>query len=143
TLEYIRHTSRQLIFSAALPAANAATALASLDILEKEPQRVERLWAVTRRARQGLARIGLDTGLSDTPIIPIILGDDLAAARFSKALFERGVFAPPAVFPAVPRGGALVRTAFMSTHTDAQVDRALEAIAQAAKKMGSAGRAAS
>lgn len=133
-LDYIRHHSRPLIFSAALPASNVATVLAVLDIIEQEPERVEHLHHITRRVHQGYRDIGLICGDSDTPIIPIHIGDEVKAAFFSKDLFDHGIFALPALFPAVPRGQALIRTAYMSTHQDSQIDYILEVLAKLAKK---------
>jgi len=133
-LEYLRHNSRPLIFSAALPASNAATVLACLDVLEKEPERVNRLWEIVRRVHAGYREIGLITKDSKTPIIPIYIGDDQKAFDFARDLFEAGVFALPAIFPAVPRGQAVIRTAYMSTHEDRQIEFVLEALDRLAKK---------
>ena len=113
-MSYVRYQSRTQIFSAALPAANTMTVLACLDILEREPERVDRLHEVTVRMRQAYRDIGLRIGNSASPIIPIIIGSDEKAFQFSQALFEAGVFALPAVYPAVPRGQAIIRTAFMA-----------------------------
>ncbi len=131
---YLKHHSKSLIFSASLPAMNAAAVLAALDVMEAEPERLERLREVTRRAREAYRRIGLPVPADETPILPIPAGDDARAFRVARALFDRGVFAMPALFPAVPRGQALVRTAYMSSHTDAQLDHifdALEAVCRA------------
>jgi glycine C-acetyltransferase len=133
-LEYLRHHSRPLIFSAALPASNAATVLGCLDILEQDPDRVPRLWEIVRRVQAGYREIGLVTGESKTPIIPIYIGDDQKAFAFARDLFEEGVFALPAIFPAVPRGQAVIRTAYMSTHEDRQIEFVLEVLARLAKK---------
>lgn len=133
-LEYLRHHSRTLIFSAALPASNAATVMACLDILEKQPERVGRLWEIVRRVHDGYREIGLITRNSKTPIIPIYIGDDQKAFDFAKDLFDHGVFALPAIFPAVPKGQAVIRTAYMSTHEDRQIDFVLEVLSRLAKK---------
>jgi glycine C-acetyltransferase len=133
-LEYLRHNSRPLIFSAALPASNAATVIGCLDVLETEPERVARLWDITRRVHAGYREIGLITGDSKTPIIPIHIGDDLKAATFARDLFDQGIFALPAIFPAVPRGQAVIRTAYMSTHEDRQIDFVLEVLSRLAKE---------
>jgi glycine C-acetyltransferase len=133
-LEFLRHHSRPLIFSAALPASNAATVLGCLEVLEKEPERVARLWEITNRVHAGYREIGLITGDSKTPIIPIHIGDDQKAFAFARDLFEHGVFALPAIFPAVPRGQAVIRTAYMSTHEDRQIDFVLEVLSRLAKK---------
>jgi glycine C-acetyltransferase len=127
-MSYVRYQSRTQIFSAALPAVNTMTVLTCLDILEHEPERVDRLHEVTVRMRQAYRDIGLRIGNSASPIIPIIIGSDEKAFHFSQALFEAGVFALPAVYPAVPRGQALIRTAFMSSHQDRQLDFVLSVL---------------
>ncbi|MEJ5330268.1 MAG: pyridoxal phosphate-dependent aminotransferase family protein [Desulfobaccales bacterium] len=131
---YLKHHSKTLIFSAGLPASCAAAVLACLDLIEREPERIERLWALTRRAHAGYQEIGLVTGDGRTPVIPIVIGDEEKAARVAADLFENGVFALPAVFPAVPRGRAVIRTAFMSTHEERQVDIVLEVLAGVADR---------
>jgi len=129
-LLYLKHHSKSLIFSAALPAMNVAAVLETLDILRTEPERLERLQVVIRRARAAYRELGLPVPATETPILPIPVGDDIKACRVARALFERGVFAMPALFPAVPRGHALVRAAFMSTHTDLQLEQIFEALAE-------------
>ncbi|GFK95739.1 8-amino-7-oxononanoate synthase [Fundidesulfovibrio magnetotacticus] len=133
-LDYIQHQSRTQIFSAALPAACTTAALTCIDILEAEPERVERLRANTRRMRQGYKDIGLRFSESIAPIIPITIGSDEKAFMFAQELFERGIFALPAIYPAVPRGQALIRTACMSTHEDRQMDFVLEVMDEMARK---------
>jgi glycine C-acetyltransferase len=133
-LEYVRHHSKPLIFSAALPASNAATVLACLDLLDEDPGRVTRLWDITRQVHQGYQEIGLITRHSKTPIIPICIGAEDKAFAFAKDMFDHGVFALPAIYPAVPRGQAVIRTAYMSTHKKNQIDYVLEALAKLAKK---------
>ena len=133
-LEYLRHHSKPLIFSAALPASNAATVLACLDVLDADPGRVTRLWDITRRVHQGYQEIGVITKHSKTPIIPIYVGAEDKAFVFAKDMFDHGVFALPAIYPAVPRGQAVIRTAFMSTHKKSQIDYVLEVIEKLAKK---------
>jgi len=133
-MDYLRHRSGTMIFSAALPAYNTAAALAALDIIQSEPERIQRLHRITRRVRAAYRQIGLVTGGGDTAILPIHIGDEIKAAVFSKELLENGVFALPVVYPAVPRGKALVRTAFMSTHSDEQIERVLEVMARLAAR---------
>jgi len=133
-LEYLRHHSKPLIFSAALPASNAATVLACLDVLDEDPGRVTRLWDITRQVHQGYREIGVITKHSKTPIIPIYMGAEDKAFAFAKDMFDHGVFALPAIYPAVPRGQAVIRTAFMSTHKKSQIDYVLEVIQKLAKK---------
>jgi glycine C-acetyltransferase len=133
-LEYLRHHSKPLIFSAALPASNAATVLACLDILEQDPDRVPRLWEITRHVHAGYRDMGLVTRHSKTPIIPIYIGAEEKAFLFAREMFENGVFALPAIYPAVPRGQAVIRTAYMSTHKKGQIDYVLEVLERLAKK---------
>jgi len=133
-LEYLRHHSKPLIFSAALPASNAASVMACLDILDEEPERVARLWEITRRVHAGYREIGLITKHSKTPIIPIYIGAEEKAAFFAREMFDHGVFALPAIYPAVPRGQAVIRTAFMSTHKERQIQYVLEVLTKLAKK---------
>ncbi len=133
-LEYLRHHSKPLIFSAALPASNAATVLACLDILDEDPGRVTRLWDITRKVHQGYQEIGVITRHSKTPIIPIYIGAEDKAFAFAKDMFDHGVFALPAIYPAVPRGQAVIRTAYMSTHKKSQIEYVLEVLAKLAKK---------
>jgi glycine C-acetyltransferase len=133
-LEYLRHHSKPLIFSAALPASNVATVMACLEVLDQEPERVTRLWEITRRVAAGYREIGLITRDSQTPIIPIYIGEEIKAAQFAREMFDRGIFALPAIYPAVPRGQAVIRTAFMSTHQDQQIDYVLEVLAELSQK---------
>ena len=133
-LDFLRHHSRTQIFSAALPAANTCAALTCIDILEAEPERVERLREITTRMRKGYREIGLCIPESESPIIPILIGSDEKAFIFAQELFDNGIFALPAIYPAVPRGEALIRTAFMSSHEDRQLDYVLEVLAKLAVK---------
>ncbi len=126
-VHYIQHNARSLIFSAALPAPNAAAALKALDIMETEPQHVERMWENAAYMREGLASLGYNTGNSNTPIIPVILGDDFRTALAWFALIDEGVYTNPVVPPGVPPGSSLLRTSYMATHRREHLDRALEA----------------
>jgi glycine C-acetyltransferase len=133
-MEFLRHHSKTLIFSAALASSNTAAVLAVLDIIAQEPERVERLRTISRRVYNGYKEIGLRVNSHPTHIIPIHIGEEVKAAFFSKDLFEHGIFALPALYPAVPRGQALIRTAFMSTHQDGQIDYILEVMEKLVKK---------
>jgi glycine C-acetyltransferase len=135
-LTYVRHHSRTLIFSAALPPASTAAVLAALDVVQQEPERRERLRAVSRRARAAYRAIGIPAEDSPVPIIPVPVGDEHAAYRLARDLFEEGVFALPSVFPAVPRGHAILRTVFTSLHEDRHVDHVAEALGRLVKKHG-------
>jgi 8-amino-7-oxononanoate synthase len=126
TIDYIKHHSRPLIFSASMAPATVAAVLAALDIIEQEPERRERLWCNATHWRNGLQELGFNTGQSATPVVPVILGDDMLTIHFWKALFDRGVFTNPAVRQAVAPGSALLRTSVIATHTSEQLDRALE-----------------
>ena len=135
-VHYIQHFGRSMIFSASIPAANAAAARAALKIMKEEPERRERLWAIAKRVKEELNNMGYDTGTSETPIIPIIIGDHLKTILVWKRLFEEGVFVNPVLPPAVPPNRSLLRTSYMATHTDEQIDRVLEAYHKVGKEMG-------
>jgi 8-amino-7-oxononanoate synthase len=124
-IHYIKHNARSLIFSAALPAPQAAAALAALDIMENEPEIVQRMWDNAEYMRAGLKRIGYNTGNSNTPIIPVMIGDDFRTVMAWHALIDQGVYTNPVVPPGVPMGCGLLRTSYMATHTFEHLDRAL------------------
>lgn len=126
-IDYIKHHSRPLIFSASMAPATVAAVIAALDIIEREPERREQLWRNATHLRSGLQELGFNTGRSETPIIPVILGDDTLTFRFWRALFDRGIFTNAAVRQAVAPGGSLLRTSVIATHTPVQIDRVLEA----------------
>ena len=130
TIDYIKHHSRPLIFSASMAPATVATVLAALDIVEHEPERRERLWRNAAYWRHGLQELGFNTGQSETPIVPVILGDDMLTFQFWKALFDQGIFTNAAVSPAVAPGSALLRTSVIATHTQVHLDRALDTFGQ-------------
>jgi 8-amino-7-oxononanoate synthase len=135
-IHYIKHRARTLIFSAAPPPASVAAASAAVDIIEREPERRERLWANTRFMMDGFRSLGYDTGESQTPVIPIVVGDDWDAFRMACRLQDNGVFVNPVVSPATPPGRALIRTSYMATHTEAQLSRALDAFRIVGREMG-------
>jgi 8-amino-7-oxononanoate synthase len=135
-IHYIKHHARALIFSASMPPSAVATVIACLDIIESEPERLVNLWKNAKKMREGFKSIGFNTGHSETPIIPIIIGSDEHCFAFWKLLFENGVFANPTVSPAVPPGQALIRTSYMATHTDEELDRVLEIFAKLGKQFG-------
>jgi 8-amino-7-oxononanoate synthase len=135
-IHYLRHRARSLMFSASLPAPCVATIGAALDVIESEPERRERLWKNAERMQRELTALGFDTGQSETPIIPVILGDDRVTFEFVKRLRRRGVFANAAVSPAVPKGRALIRTSYMATHTSEHLDRVLSAFQKVGKQLG-------
>ena len=134
TVHWIQHFGRSLIFSASLPAPNVAAVLAALEIMKSEPERVERVNAIGERMRQGYRELGFDIGESQTPIIPVIVGDQMAAIMMWKALFDNGVYTNVSLPPAVPADKSLLRTSYMATHTDVQMDRVLEILEKVGKE---------
>lgn len=135
-VNYLKHFGRALIFSASAAPACVAAAKAALEIIISEPERREQLWDNTHFMRNGLQRIGFDTGASETPIIPIVIGDNMTCFQFWKQLHEEGVFVNPVVPPATPPDRALIRISVMATHTREQLSRALETIERCSKRMG-------
>jgi 7-keto-8-aminopelargonate synthetase-like enzyme len=134
-VDYIKHNARSLIFSASIPPANTATAKAALEVMRDEPERVERVNQIGDRMRQEYQQMGFDTGDSVTPVIPIIIGDDERTFITWKMLFENGVFVNPVISPAVSPGRQLLRTSYMATHTDEQMDRVLEIFHKVGKEL--------
>lgn len=135
-IDYIQHTSRSLIFSASIPPANAAAAMASLEIMQQEPERVQRLIDIGTMMRGRFRELGFNIGNSQTPIIPIIIGDDMKTLRFWKALFDAGVYTNPVLSPAVPPGLQLLRTSYIASHTDEQLNKVIDTFAEVGKKLG-------
>ncbi len=136
TIDYLKHHSRALIFSASMSPANAAAVLAALQIMAQEPDRIAQLWRNTARMKQGLLDLGFDLGDSQTPILPVYCRDLMVAFRLCKRLQEEGVFLNPVVSPAVPPGHELIRVSLMATHTERQIDFALEKIGKVGKEVG-------
>jgi 7-keto-8-aminopelargonate synthetase-like enzyme len=125
-----------MIFSASLPPSLVASVSTALDIIMEQPQLRTQLWKNTRKMLEGYKSLGYDTGTSETPIIPIILKDSAKVYEMCKQLFDSGVFVNPVVNPAVPPGRELLRTSYMATHTDAQLDEVLAAFEKVGKKLG-------
>jgi 7-keto-8-aminopelargonate synthetase-like enzyme len=134
-IEYLRTNSKQTIFSAALSPCQAACALASLEVMQTEPEHLERLWKNTKRYREILRNLGLDTWESETPAVPIVLGTKERVYPFWQALLEKGVFTVISIAPAVPAGKDLIRTAVSALHTDEQLDKIADAMAYAVKRL--------
>jgi 8-amino-7-oxononanoate synthase len=134
-IEYLRSHSKQTIFSAAISPSQAAIAQTSLEIMQQEPQHLEKLWANTRRYRAMLKSLGLDTWESETPAVPIVLGSKERVYMFWRALMEKGVFTVMSIAPAVPAGKDLVRTAISAMHTEEQFERIADAMAYAVRKL--------
>ena len=135
-IDFIKHRARTLIFSAAPPPASAAAALATLDIMDAEPERREKLWENTAFFAEGLRSLGFDTGDSATPVVPIVVGEDITALRMVHRLQEEGVFVNCVLSPATPPGRALIRTSLMATHSRAHLSRALEAFEKVGREAG-------
>jgi 8-amino-7-oxononanoate synthase len=135
-IAWIKHKARAMVFSAALPPPALATALKCLEIIRTEPERRRTLMANAKRLKEGLEGMGFNVGPSETPVVPVIIGDENACFIFWKALFEGGAFTNPVVSPATPPGRALIRVSCMATHTPAILDRALEIFRQAGKSTG-------
>ncbi|MBS3957401.1 MAG: pyridoxal phosphate-dependent aminotransferase family protein [Clostridiales bacterium] len=135
-VDYQRHMSRPFIFSAALPPAQTAAALAAFDVIEDEPERVARLHDVTRRYSVGLKAQGWNTMDSETCVVPVLVGDEAQTMDLTRMLFDRGVFVCPIVHPAVPRGMDRLRTCLMATHTDEDIRHSLDAFAEAGSALG-------
>jgi 8-amino-7-oxononanoate synthase len=135
-IHYIKHHARAMIFSASMPPANTAAALAALQVMRTEPERIRRVNDIAARMRTGYQQLGFDIGKSETPVVPILMGDDMRTLAFWKALFEAGVFVNAVIAPAVPEGRQLLRTSYMATHTDEQMGRVLETFATVGKQVG-------
>jgi glycine C-acetyltransferase len=134
-IEFLYHRARPFLFSTSHPPSVAASCLAAFDILEQEPERIQALWDNTNYFKQRLSGAGFNTGASETPITPVIVGEAKEAHEFSAALFEEGVFATGIGFPTVPRGQARIRTIVTATHTRADLDEALDILTRVAKRM--------
>jgi 8-amino-7-oxononanoate synthase len=135
-IHYIKHKARSFMFSAALPPANAATVIECLKIIQQEPGIIGQLWKNAHKMNKGFLALGFDTMGSETPIVPVLIGDDLKAFMFTKRLYELGVFATPVVSPAVPKGHALIRTSYMATHTDEDLNFVLDVFAKVGREFG-------
>jgi 8-amino-7-oxononanoate synthase len=141
-IHYIKHHARSLIFTAALPPAQVAAISAALDIIQEEPERRKRLWEITNKMLKGFKELGFDTRNSQTPIIPILVGGGIKPGEiprvftFWRMLYDEGVFASPVLPPAVPEGEELIRTSYMATHTDEQLEFILEKFAKVGRKLG-------
>ena len=135
-MHFIKHFARSFIFSASMPPSNIAAALAALDVMRTEPEHVQRLERNGRRMREGFKSLGFDIGNSQTAVVPINIYDDMKTIYTWKALFDAGVFVNAVLPPGVPPNKSLLRTSYMASHTDAQLDRILEIFAVVGKQMG-------
>jgi 8-amino-7-oxononanoate synthase len=136
TITFIRHQARPNLFSASIPPPAVATALAVLEIIKSEPERRKKLWHNTNKMLKGFKELGYNTGTSCTPVIPLHIGDDTKAINFWHDLYEGGIFANPVIPPGVPPSRSLIRTSYMATHTDQDLDEALEIFGKVGKKAG-------
>lgn len=135
-IDWIKHNARSLIFSAAPPPASVASVIKALEIIEREPERRQRLWDNTDYMKREFSNLGFDTGESQSPVIPLVVGDDMTAFRMTIRLQQEGVFANPVVSPAVPIDRAMIRTSYMATHTRDHLDRALEVFTSVGRELG-------
>jgi len=135
-VSYVKHNARSLIFSASIPPANAAAALAALQVMREEPERIARVNQIGDRMRKGYKELGFNIGNSETPVIPIIIGDDEKTFLTWKLLFDSGIFVNPVISPAVTSGRQLLRTSYMAIHTDEQLDKVLEVFEKVGKQVG-------
>ncbi len=135
-IEWLQNRGRPYLFSTSLPPSVVAACIEALDILHDEPERLERLWSNTRLLKEGLQGLGFDTGLSETPITPVITGDEETTQTFARRLFEEGVFTPAIVFPTVAKGRARVRAIVTSDHTTQDLTEALAVFERVGKELG-------
>ncbi|MGH9542987.1 MAG: glycine C-acetyltransferase [Terriglobales bacterium] len=135
-IEFLYHRGRPFLFSTSHPPSVAATCIAAFDVLEQEPERIERLWENTRFFKAGLKQLGFDTGASETPITPVMVGEGRKAMEFSAALFQAGLLATGIAYPTVPEGKARLRTIVTATHTEAELRQALDILDRVGHKLG-------
>jgi 8-amino-7-oxononanoate synthase len=135
-IDWIKHKARPLMFSAAPPPASVASVIKALEVMIREPERRHQLWEITDYMKREFNTLGFNTGESASPVIPLVVGEDVTSFIMTKRLQEEGVFVNPVVSPAVPPGRAMIRTSYMATHTREHLDRALEAIAKVGRELG-------
>ena len=135
-VDYVKHHARPFIFTAALPAMQMAAALEALEIIESEPQHREQLWKNVATLQAGMAELGFDTLGSETPIVPVLIGDDDTTIAFWRGLWDLGVFTTPALPPSVPSDQSIIRTSVNANHTDEQLATLLEAFGRVGRQLG-------
>lgn len=135
-ISYIKHFARSLIFSASITPASVATVLATLEIIQTEPERRERLWQITEKMKSGFQAMGYNTGPTETPIIPVMIGNDELTFMLWKMLRENGIFTNPVIYPAVPEEKSLIRTSYSATHSDEELETVLESFQRCGKQLG-------
>jgi 8-amino-7-oxononanoate synthase len=139
-IDYIQHHARALIFSASITPASTAAAMAAMEVMQEEPERIARVNQIGERMRKEYRKLGFNVGVSETPIIPIIIGDDMPTILAWKTLYDAGVYTNPVVPPGVPPESSRLRTSYMATHTDEQLDRVVAAFAELAKMLALEGK---
>jgi 8-amino-7-oxononanoate synthase len=135
-IEWIKHFGRPLVFSASPPPSNVAAAMAAVQVIQEEPDLVQRVNLNARHLRDGLRNVGFDIGPTQTPIVPILVGDERRMVGFWRALLEKGVYTNASIFPAVPRGAGVLRTSCMATHNLEQIDTAVEIMGELGRQYG-------
>ncbi len=135
TIDFLYHRARPFLFSTSHPPSVAASCIAAFEVLDEEPQLIEKLWSNTRFFKAGLQKLGFDTGMSETPITPVMVGDAALAHEFSRQLFQNGVFAMGIGFPTVPKGKARIRTIVTATHTEDELKKALDIMSAVARQL--------
>ena len=135
TINFLKHHARSLIFSASIAPANAASVIAAIDLIQEQPELIDNLWDITNYTMEGLKAIGLETGPTETPIIPIYVRDDIKTFKLTAMLQDMGVFVNPVISPAVASEDSLIRFSLMATHTRAQVDEALDKLGKVARAL--------
>ena len=136
TINFLKHNARSLIFSASIAPANAASVIAALDLIQEEPERIDKLWDNTHYAMKLLNEAGFDTGHTETPIIPIMIRDDFKTFKLTRDLLDQGIFVNPVVSPAVPSTSSLIRYSIMATHDKAQIEESVDKIYKLSKTIG-------
>ena len=135
-ISWIKHVARSMLFSASLPPALVASVSTALDIIEEQPELRARLWRNTHKMLNGFKTLGYDTGTSETPIIPVFIKDTMKTYEMCRLLFENGVFVNAVITPAVPQGQEMIRTSYMATHTEEQLDKVLAAFEKVGRQLG-------
>jgi 7-keto-8-aminopelargonate synthetase-like enzyme len=135
-IQYIKHHARSMIFSASMTPSSVATVLATLEIINNEPERREKLWNITRKMKSGFEAMGFNTGPTETPIIPVIIGNDELTFLLWKMLRNDGIFTNPVIYPAVPKDQTLIRTSYSASHTEVELNKVLHCFEKNGKKLG-------